>query len=193
MRIQAMCLALCAMVPMAANADGGWLDLHYTPIATIGDDEVAAKGDGFGARLHAEPGTALLNLEYSTADYSVFDESIDQLRLGLGLRAGESASIHAEYVDLDFLGEATDGFGVHVQFGQSAESGAGAYLRLGYLWLEGDNTGEIDGIEYAVGGRYPLGSVLGLLEFRSSRLEDEFGFEAYLEDLHLGIAVPFGR
>ncbi|MGH8481537.1 MAG: hypothetical protein ACRES8_03655 [Nevskiaceae bacterium] len=194
MRIQAVCIALCAMAPVAANA-GNRLDLHYTPIATLGDDEIAAKGDGFGARVHVKSGTALVDFEYSTTDFN--DESLDQLRVGLGMEAGESASVHAEYLKWDIFGTDADGFGAHVQFGRPADRGAGGYLRLGYLWMEADDSVsgsiELDGFEYAVGASFPLGTVRGLLEFRSSLLEDEDGFEFFLEDLHLGITVPFGR
>jgi len=194
MRIQAVCIALCAMAPVAASADGNRLDLHYTPIATFGDDEVAAKGDGFGARLHVESGPLLVNFEYSTADYSVFDDSVDQLRAGVGMAIGDAASIHAEYLKWDIFGTDTDGFGAHVQLGRVDRKGAGGYLRLGYLRLEADDpaSSKIDGFEYAVGASVPLGTVRGLLEFRSSRLEDESGFEFFLEDLHLGVTVPFG-
>ncbi len=190
MRFHAVCIALCLMMPAAASAEG--LDLHYMPAATFGDDEVAAKGDGFGARLEAKLETLLVHLEYSTADYSIIDDGIDQLRVGVGLVTGETASLHAEYLKLDVLGVDVDGFGAHLQLGRPDPRSAGGYLRLGYLKLEDNFGAELDGMEYAVGARYPMGSVQGLLEFRSTRLEDEGGLKLFLDDLHLGVTVPFG-
>jgi hypothetical protein len=190
MRIQAVCIALCAMAPVAASAENR-LNLFYTPMATLGDDEVAAKDDGFGARLRVEADNVLVGFEYSTADYGIIDESVDQLRFGLGIKAGETASVHGEYLKWDILGTDADGFGAHVQFGGQADDGAGGYLRLGYLKLDADGT-TIDGFEYAVGAEFPLGSTRGMLEFRSSQLEDEDGFKLFLEDLRVGISVPLG-
>lgn len=192
MRIQAVCVALCAMAPMAASA-GNRIDLHYTPMATFGDDEVAAKDDGFGARLRVDADTLLLGFEYSTADYSVIDESVDQIRISVGVKAGDAASVHGEYLKWDILGTDADGFGAHVQFGgQPDEEGAGGYLRLGYLKLDADGV-TVDGFEYTVGAGFPLSSVRGFIEFRSSQLEDEDGFKLFLEDLHVGISMPFGN
>ena len=196
MRIQAMCIALCAMAPMAASADGNRIEVHYTPMASFGDDEAAAKGDGFGARANVESGALLLGFEYSTADYPLFDEDIDQLRLSVGGKAGDFASFHVQYLKWDIFGTDADGFGGHVQLGQPSARDGGGYLRLGYLSLETDDFGGIgiDGFEYAAGATFPLGgAVQALLEFRSSLLEDEDGFKLYLEDLHLGISVPFGN
>jgi hypothetical protein len=190
MRFRAACIALSAMIPAAASADG--LDLFYMPLATLGDDEVAAKGDGFGARFEAGLDTVLVHVEYSTADYSIIDDGIDQLRGGLGLVAGDNASLHAEYLKLDVFGENVDGFGAHLQLGRPGRERAGGYLRLGYLKLEDDFGSELDGFEYTVGARLPMGSVQGLLEFRSTRLEDQDGFEFFLDDLHFGVTVPFG-
>lgn len=189
MRFHAVCIALCAMMPAAASAAG--LDVHYMPTATFGDDEVAVKGDGFGARLEGKLETLLVHLEYSTADYSLIDDGIDQLRGGIGIVTGDAASLHAEYLKLEVFGEDVDGFGAHLQLGRPDPKRAGGYLRLGYLMLEDDFGGELDGIEYTVGAHFPMGSVQGLLEFRSTRLEDQDGFEFFLEDLHLGVTVPF--
>jgi hypothetical protein len=190
MRIQAVCIALCALAPVTASA-GSHFDIHYTPMATFGDDEVAAKGDGFGARLRGDAGTLMYGFEYSTADYSIIDESVDQLRFGIGMQTGDVASFHGEYVKFEILGTDADGFGAHVQFGQQANAGAGAFLRLGYLSMDADGVG-VDGFEYTVGANFPVGTVRGLLEYRASLLEDEDGFELYLEDLHVGVSVPFG-
>lgn len=191
MRIQAVCIALCALAPMAANA-GNQIDLLYTPMATLGDDEVAAKDDGFGARLRVEVDTLLLGFEYSTADYSIIDESVDQIRLTGGVKVGDMASVHGEYLKWDILGTDADGFGAHIQFGGPSDEGAGGYFRLGYLKLDADGV-SIDGFEYTVGAGFPLGSVRGFVEFRSSQLEDEDGFKLFLEDLHVGISFPFGN
>ena len=191
MRIQAVCIALCALAPMAASA-GNRIELHYTPMATFGDDEVAAKDDGFGARLRVDTDTLLLGFEYSTADYAVIDESVDQIRFGVGVKAGDMASVHGEYLKWDILGTDADGFGAHVQFGSPSDEGAGGYFRLGYLKLDADGV-TVDGFEYTVGAGFPLSSVRGFVEFRSSQLEDEYGFKLFLEDLHVGISMPFGN
>jgi len=185
MRIQAVCIAVCALLPVTASA-GNHFDFHYTPMATFGDDEVAAKGDGFGVRLQGDADTLLYGFEYSTADFSIIDESVDQLRAGVGLKASDVASFHVEY-----LGTDADGFGGHVQFAQQTDEGAGGYLRLGYLSMDADGIG-VDGFEYSLGATFPVGSVRGLLEYRASLLEDEDGFKLHLADVHLGISVPFG-
>ena len=190
MRIQAVCIALCALVPATASA-GNRFDLFYSPLATFGDSEVAAKGDGFGARVQGESGTLLFGFEYSTADYTLIDESVDQLRLGVGMKAGDAASIHGQYLMFDILGTDADGFGAHVQFARQNDEGAGGFFRLGYLSMDADGIG-VDGIEYSVGATFPVGTMHGLLEYRASLLEDEDGFELHLEDLHLGISIPFG-
>jgi hypothetical protein len=191
MRIQAVCIALCALAPMAASA-GNEIDLHYTPMATLGDDEVAAKDDGFGARLNVDTDVLLLRFEYSKADYSIIDESVDQIRIGAGVKAGDFASVHGEYLQWDILGTDADGFGAHIQFGRPSDEGAGGYFRLGYLTLDADGT-TVDGFEYTIGAAFPISTVRGFVEFRSSQLEDEDGFKLFLEDLHVGLSFPFGN
>ena len=192
--MRALCLALCALLPTVASAEG--LDLHYMPTATYGDDEFAIKGDGFGARLEAKLETFWVHVEYSTTDYPVADDGVDQLRGGIGVVSGDTTSLHAEYLKLDVLGDDVDGYGGYFQVGRPDPRRAGGYLRVGYLWLDVEDDGfaptELEGFEYTVGARFPMGSMQGLLEYRSTRLEDEGGFKVFLDDLHLGVTVPFG-
>lgn len=200
-RVFGLVCGLLAAAPPAASA-AGYLDLHYTPQATFGDSDVAAKGDGFGARLVYGAGTALLTAEYGSARYDGFDSDSQQWRAGFGFALGQGTSLHAEYVDLDLDlfssdDDLADGYAAHLQFGAPEAGRPGGYVRAGYLWLDVDGNlvsdESLEGPEYAVGAVVPMGGRLqGLLEYRSTRLETNDGTDFIFEEIRVGLRFPFG-
>ncbi|SEQ29343.1 hypothetical protein SAMN04488038_105159 [Solimonas aquatica] len=199
-------------LPCAAMAAPGYqvppigVDLYYIPQTKLeatdafsgltADDD----GDGFGARITAPLANTGLrfNAEYQSSKLSDSDIDVDQLRIGGSWMTPGPVRFGAvgEYIDLtlDANGNGKSeltGFGVHGRVEVDLPPMLSLYGQVGYVNL--DDNGTVDGVEFTVGGLLQLNRQFGVFaDYRESDLEDENSNKLNISDARVGVRLLFG-
>lgn len=203
----ALALAGLTLPTIVLAQERAHLDVYYIPSAEVevtvpdlggGDDD----GDGFGAKVLAPlpisvRTAAVLVGEYQSSSYDDTDLDLDQMRIGGGIQSmvlqGGLFTVYGEYANFDFDDAEADGFGIHGRLAFPIADSARLFGQIGYLTLEEDDAGDLDGFEWLIGGEIDFMPNLGaFVDLRQTKLEDDFDIEYEFTDIRIGVNIRFG-
>ncbi len=191
-------LSLTTVAHAQEKIFNGYVDLFAIPYSfTEGQDITGAdaEDDGYGLGLRS---IALVtdwlafSGEYQTVELDATDDSIDQLRAGLGY-IGRYGGVFVEYTDFDTLGVSNDGIGIHLRTSYNASRDMNFYGDIGYLILSNDFQ-DVDGLEATLGLDFRLTDrwvIFADLRYTHLKGDTDDAKIAPL-DTRLGVRIPLG-
>ncbi|HEX4871155.1 MAG TPA: hypothetical protein VFV27_02475 [Nevskiaceae bacterium] len=180
----------------ASASAASYLDGYFVPSAKIevdipGFGSGEADGDGFGVKgAFGFSDQLSFTAEYQGVEFDDGAGDLDQIRLGLGFGAGiHGTGLYGvgEFVQFDDGSDDENGFGIHGGYGGTLAEGVRLHGQVGYL-----DVGDVDGVEFLVGGAFNLNPSLGLFaDYRASTLEGDGGAEVDFKDFRVGARFNF--
>lgn len=172
---------------------GAYADVYYVPTTKFEQGGGSVDGDGYGVRgvLPFSPGGNLplfLAGEYTHTKLDDVDQTVKNMRFGLGYRLTPMFGAYAEYASIKFNNELS-GLGLHGSAAYTWNQ-LGVHGEIGYLMLSNDNGPDVDGFEYNLGVVYAVTSRFSALaDYRMNNLSADGFPDADLNDIRVGVRI----